>query len=146
MGPRKDPARLARRYFEDGFNCAESLLLAVTESRGKRPACAPRIATAFGGGMANTNQACGALTGGVMAIGILLGRDGPDDSRKETYAAAQAYTEAFRSAFGDTGCTALLGVDLGTPEGKKAFDEQNLHERCLDIVGRAAALLDEILP
>ena len=34
----------------------------------------PKIATGFGGGIAGSGSVCGALVGGVMAIGIKYGR------------------------------------------------------------------------
>jgi len=52
----------------------------------------------------------------------------------------------FREEHGDTACTPLLGVDLSTPEGFKAFKEQNLRAKCGDLVAWIAGELHDLLP
>ena len=37
----------SKAYFDSGYGCAESVLMAVTESKGIRSALIPRIATGF---------------------------------------------------------------------------------------------------
>jgi C_GCAxxG_C_C family probable redox protein len=56
--------------FLSGYNCAQSILLTMSEHRDGENVLIPRIATAFGGGIGRCGSICGALTGGVMAIGI----------------------------------------------------------------------------
>jgi C_GCAxxG_C_C family probable redox protein len=41
--------------------------------------CIPRIATGFGGGIGKQGEVCGAVSGGVMVIGLLRGRTQSDD-------------------------------------------------------------------
>jgi C_GCAxxG_C_C family probable redox protein len=42
----------------------------------------PKIATAFGGGIGRCGSLCGALTGGVMAIGIKHGTNEPSPEKR----------------------------------------------------------------
>ena len=65
----------AARYFGNGFHCAEAVATAVLETMGEIPWEAAAHATAFGGGFGRTHQeACGALSGALIAIGHLHGR------------------------------------------------------------------------
>jgi len=56
------------------LNCAETVLYIVCEHLGETGDFYPRIATPFGGGIGNRQEMCGALSGALMAIGLLRGR------------------------------------------------------------------------
>ena len=57
----------AGRYFDQGYNCAQSVLLAI---------CGPsspellEIAKSFGAGIGGAKCLCGAVSGGVMALSL----------------------------------------------------------------------------
>ncbi len=58
------------------INCAETVLLVLSEYYGWDTDLIPRIATCFGGGVLGCQDSiCGALSGGLMGIGCLMGRD-----------------------------------------------------------------------
>jgi C_GCAxxG_C_C family probable redox protein len=61
------------------LNCAESVVRILSEYYGWNNPAFPRVATAFGGGIGGTQDVCGAFTGGVMAIGMLMGREAGGD-------------------------------------------------------------------
>ena len=52
-------------YFESGLFCAESVLLAISESMGQKSDLIPKIATGLCGGVSRTCGICGAVSGGV---------------------------------------------------------------------------------
>ena len=79
----------------------------------------PRIATAFGAGMGGIGSVCGAVTGAVMAIGLVHGREEPSQSRDQAYALTQQVYRGFQQEMGSTICRELTGIDLTTPEGLK---------------------------
>ena len=64
----------SRELFNSGFYCAESVLMAIAESRGIRSDLIPRIATGFCSGMARTGGQCGAVSGAMMGISLATGR------------------------------------------------------------------------
>ncbi len=71
----------ASYYFENGFHCAEAVAAAILETFNKNPAQALAHATAFGAGMGRTfDEACGAFSGGLIAIGHLYGRKKPGEN------------------------------------------------------------------
>jgi C_GCAxxG_C_C family probable redox protein len=127
----------AVRYFDSGFNCAEAVLRAVTESldgSGKREWY--RLATPFGGGIGGTKEElCGALTGGIMAIGYLTGRDYPQEDANFSKSLAVSLRTKFIELAGSTQCQAVLDR-LGPQQG---------HERCADLVAGTTRYLMELL-
>jgi len=97
-----------------------------------------RLATPFGGGIGSTHQdVCGAVSGGLIVIGALHGRDRPDQmARKERSAElASRYWRAVRRALGDTRCQPLRDRHHGA-DGSGT---------CAPVVRRAAELLVETL-
>lgn len=137
----------AAKYFEAGFNCAESVLMSFAESIGVRTDLIPKIATPLGGGIGRRGSVCGALTGGVMAIGLKVGRSELKDtkSREESYEKALELFKRFEKEFGSALCYDLIKLDLTTSEGRKKIKKVRL-EKCIDFVRavtRNAALLTE---
>ncbi len=130
----------ARQLYESKYCCAESVLLALVESRGIPSGLVPRIATGFCGGVSRTSGMCGAATGAIMGIGIVTGRSGPEESAERTYALVREFLRSFQERFGSDNCTELMGCDLGTAEGRAYAGEHNLRVRCAEFVGAAAAL------
>lgn len=147
MHRRLDAGDAARRRFDAGLYCAESVLAAVAGQCGIESPLIPAIATGLCSGMARTGGPCGALTGGILALNIVHGRADAEGSVERNYSQVQRLIQAFEAAHGATRCDALLGCHLGTPEGLRAFREQGLHERCREYTAGAArlaaALLDE---
>ena len=139
----------AKGNFNSGFNCAESVLAAVNnelrkEGRGGSEII-PRIATGFGGGISRNGDVCGALTGGIMAIGLALGRDKPEQSREPCYPAADRFYNDFRTTFGSCKCRELTNADLKTPEGALSYQTEAHAEVCTPMVAWAAMRAYEII-
>jgi len=140
------PAQRSGAYFESGLYCAESVLQAIADECGILSAQIPRIATGFCGGMALTGGLCGALTGGIMALGLLYGRNSGTESRDAVYDRTRRLIEAFEHRFGSTRCTGLLGCDLSTPEGLATFERKGLEQSlCLKLTTETAGLVDRII-
>ena len=65
----------AASYFGAGYHCAEAVVAAFLETIGEDDPNAIAHATAFGGGFGKTfAEACGVLSGGMIAIGHMCGR------------------------------------------------------------------------
>lgn len=95
-----------------------------------------RMATPLAGGVSATRlEMCGALSGGVMVIGALLGRTSPQESDERAYAVAQAYRERFLDELQDTQC-APLREQVQAPGGMGS---------CALLVERAAMILLQVL-
>jgi len=136
----------AAEYFKAGFNCAESVLTSLAESIGMRSELIPKIATPFGGGIGRRGSVCGALTGGVIAIGLKLGRSKAEDAekREESYEKALELFKRFEKEFGSPICYDLIKLDLTTPEGRERSKTIRL-EKCINFVRAAAKNVAELI-
>lgn len=83
----------AGRLFAGGQNCAQAVFEATT---GRNDPEILKMAEAFGGGIGGSKCLCGAVTGGVMALGLC----GKGDR-------AQELVTAFKGRFGMTCCAGL---------------------------------------
>ncbi len=101
--------------------CAETVLCVMAEYYGWENPLIPRIASAFGGGMAATQGACGAFTGGSMVIGALMGREVGGD-RDPAVAACKELHRFITTAYGAVDCKGIVGeVDFADPAQRAAF-------------------------
>lgn len=129
----------AERLHNEGFNCAETVLSIVTEMWGVKEPLIPKIATAFGGGIGRKGSVCGALTGGVMAVGAKFGRSVGSDtaSRDKSYELGLAFAKWFEKEFGSLICYDLIQCDLTTPEGREK--QRDLRkDKCAKFISRSA--------
>jgi C_GCAxxG_C_C family probable redox protein len=133
----------AVRYFREGYNCSQSVLLAMFEHWNGENELIPKVATAFGGGIGRCGSVCGALTGGVMAIGIKYGKNEPSpEKRLKTYELAGRFYKQFEKQNGSVLCRELIGYDLSDPhELEKARKANVFEEKCPIFVGKAVEIL-----
>jgi len=123
------------------FCCSESLLIAVSELVGVESPLIPKIATGFCGGLAHTGGVCGAVNGGVMALGLVFGRDSADVKADDAYKKVREFLSAFEKEYGCTNCTELTGFDLSTPEGHERFKNSDAVNKCHGYVESAARIV-----
>lgn len=132
--------------FSEGLNCAQSSFLALAEKRIDETT-ALRVASCFGGGM-RCGEVCGAVTGSLMAIGLLRGyhSSADKDGKVRANRLALLFENRFRDEHGSILCKELLKYDLSKPEDLKRIQEQNLfHTVCPLMVREAVRIADEVL-
>ncbi len=109
----KDHVAEANRLFESGFHCSQSIVAAFSQEFGLSQEVALKISCPFGGGLGGYGRTCGALTGGMMVVGLKYGSSNGADvdakalSRKKT----RELIEAFENAHGTSICNDLIGVN-----------------------------------
>lgn len=131
-----------------GYNCSQSVLYPFCEELGIDLDTALRMACGFGGGMGRRQEVCGALSGGVLAIGLKHGRGTQGDRTQtdETYVKVRELFARFEAQHGATTCRALLGCDLRTAEGMQHAKEQGLFDSiCKACIRTAVEAVEEIL-
>ena len=106
------------------FNCAESTLIGVnrdTPLPDFNPSCM-KIASVLGGGVSGFREICGAVSGGVVCLGLLLGTNGEEDveefkaKRESARELIKAYLQEFADCWGSVKCGYLLEMDEGKRE------------------------------
>lgn len=119
-------AQLAYQYELEYFGCSQTTLAGLIEAFGIGGPDLLRASTCLAGGVARRGHICGALTGGLMMIGFLTGRDDlemfPQYQRAMDYGNT-LYTK-FRDEFGTVSCSEIQKMKFG-----RSFDLQNPEER-----------------
>lgn len=100
----------ATKQHLSGFNCAQSVLTSCRDYTGLDDQTALAVSAGFGGGL-RCNEVCGAVSGGVMAVGLANPFvDAKDLEAKEKIAAlTKAFCTAFQEQFGCLRCEQLKG-------------------------------------
>ncbi len=71
----------AKAFFDQGYNCAQGVLLIHAPELGLDKENASRVGAAFGGGICRGGNTCGAVAGALMVLGLKYGNTKPDDKR-----------------------------------------------------------------
>ena len=144
-----DAVNKAKKLFSQEYNCAQSVLKASVEARDMKIPSVEYIAAGFGGGMGICGETCGAVSGAVIAIGLLLERTYPDrlDHKKKSYEYVREFIRLFREKHQTVKCNDLLGLDISTEEGyKKGHDEKVFERKCPEYVETAVRLVLDMFP
>ena len=125
------------QYYQSGFHCAEAISKALTELLGKEgDSYTPKVATGFGGGVGGSHcEICGALTGGIITLGWLLGREKPGEDKAKVYELASEFRRRFVDQFGSSNCQTLLDK----------YGKQENMLKCKKMTAEAAGTLWQLL-
>ena len=137
----------SRELFLDDRNiygCAETAFVVLKEAFGLPDAANSSAAMALNGGIAYSGATCGAVTGAALAVGMLAERRLPDHraAKRAARLATADLLAAFEAEFGASACRELIGVDLRTDAGHRAFIESGVwRDRCMRHIEMAVARL-----
>jgi C_GCAxxG_C_C family probable redox protein len=83
---------------------------------------------------------CGAISGGVLVIGLLYGQDNADAVGIRT----EEFVRRFAELKGAVQCNDLTGLDMSSEEGLREYDDRKVYEEtCNGLVSNAVQLLLE---
>jgi C_GCAxxG_C_C family probable redox protein len=142
-------------YMKISFNCAQSSFLALEEQFGLEGDDILKALTPLAG-IAERGETCGAVTGPLMAIGLVYGRDknqlGNWEKYRESLLPAGRFCSQFEQEFGSTMCRDIQKAKFGrsynltVPEELSMFQEADATKQCSAIVRVAVRLAaDQIL-
>lgn len=139
-------AKYTEIFHARNLNCAEVVLTIMTEYYGIDLDCCPRIATAFGGGLSGRQMFCGAISGGLMVIGLKAGREQGGD-KMPAYMLGQRLIDWAQADLGSTQCREITGFDISDPAQQAVFNGPGgAHETvCEPFAGRVCRFLVELL-
>ena len=122
----KKAAQLAFEYEQKYFGCAQATVAGLIEAFGIGGADILRASTCLAAGIARRGNVCGALTGGLLIIGYISGRD--DMEMFGQYQRGMDYGdilyEKFLQEFGTDNCSNIQEMTFG-----RKFDLQRPEER-----------------
>ncbi len=134
--------------FNSGFSCSQSVLAAFCEDYGLDKKLALKIACSFGGGMAHLGEACGAVTGAFMVLGLKYGQDDKEDkhSRALNFLLVKDFANRFRKLNGSISCKELIEYDISDEKQLIAARQTDVFQtKCAMYVRNAVNLLEEII-
>jgi C_GCAxxG_C_C family probable redox protein len=137
----------AAAMFKEGFSCSQAVLGTYCEQFGLDKKQAYQISCGFAGGM-HLDQACGAVTGAFMVIGLKYGRKRADDreAKMKTAGMVVEFAKKFEMQHGSIDCTELLGCNISTLEGYQEAKKKDLFKQaCPKYVISAVEILDKML-
>ncbi len=141
----------AKALFLDGYNCAQAVLTAFSDVTGLDGKTALAVSSSFGGGMGRKREVCGAVSGMLMAAGLIYGGDCNANSaptaKSEHYARVRELMDSFKAENGTYICRELLSLPEGSEGGEpeKRTNEYYKKRPCAELVGMAARILDEYI-
>ena len=133
----------ACEYFRQGYNCAQSTLLAFSDVIGFSEETTLKLASSFGGGMGRLREVCGAVSAMFMIAGLLKGYTSPNDDEIKAlhYELIQKLAEEFKSQTGSYICRDILGLeqekDVPIPSKRtEEYYEERPCENCIKIASQ----------
>ena len=134
----KARAEAEEMYRTGQFLCSEAVFLVANEYLGKPVSDeVVRLASGFPVGMGLAGCACGALTGGVMSLGLKYGRTQAASPMPGMFEAAKELHDRFLARRKSTCCRVLIR--------KFQMGSSDHIRQCIDITGEVAADVIEIL-
>ncbi len=142
-------ATLAKKYFLEGYNCTQAVVLAFADLFEIDQNALLSIASSFGGGMGRLREVCGTVSGMFIVMGLISGYCTPETGKVKAdhYAHIQNLARCFEAQNGSIVCRELLKLDnkrdLPIPEARTA--EYYKKRPCPELVKNAAQILDTYL-
>jgi len=144
----KTKSEIAVEKFSEGYNCAQSVFFSFCEDLRFDKNTALKMACGFGAGMGRKEEVCGAVSGGIIVLGMKYGRGEKDDrtATELTYKKTRELMDRFAAKHGSFICRRLLnGCELTTEEGQKHFKENDLLNKiCKPCIQSVVEILEEI--
>jgi C_GCAxxG_C_C family probable redox protein len=129
-----DVRKTAEDYYRNGdYYCSEAIVRTIRDAyRVNVPEIIVAMASGFPVGIGGSGCTCGAVAGGVMALGLFFGRTEPGDSKVDKAMALSAELhESFKGNHKTLCCRKLTkGMELGS---------QVHMEQCISFTGEVAA-------
>ena len=139
----------ACKYFKEGYNCAQSVLLAFAPAVNLDNETALKLSSSFGGGMGRLREVCGAVSSMFMIAGILKGYISPvnDDAKAKHYELIQDLATKFKTECGTIICRELLGLEEGSdsPIPSKRTAQYYKERPCEEFIKIASEIIEKEL-
>ena len=131
--------RIAEGYFERGeFFCSEAVLKTINDELGKPFSDdVTKLASGFPIGIGKSGCLCGAVSGGVMAFGMVYGRCHREPMNEKMFVASAGLHDHIKNLYKSTCCRVMTrNFEFQSPERKA---------HCVKITGEVAAYIAEKL-
>ncbi len=126
-------------FFKEGYNCTQSVTLALAEEYGVEPALMARISASFGAGMGRMRETCGTVSGMFLLCGLETATPFASPvSKAQNYTEVQALAARFKAETGSLICRELLAGHVKqiqtTPVPDARTDDYYRRRPCIRMV------------
>lgn len=134
-----------------GFGCAQSVASVFAEEFGIDEVAAQKMALGLGGGISRQGEICGAVSGGVLVLGMKYGVSSMDGeankaAKEVVYGLDQKFVQQFKERMGAIHCNEILGFDMNDPEARAIGREQGIFAtRCNKCIQDSVEILEKML-
>ena len=143
----------AHAYEKDFHGCSRCVLKPLQDNLDLGGEASLKASTPLAAGVAMRGETCGALLGGLLAVGMATASGDLSDMDALTRSLAAGFRLAgnVEKEFGTTNCTKIQTDKLGRfysladPEQYKAFIEAGGYRECPKVVGRIARMTAEFI-
>ena len=142
------------QYMQRSHHCAQSSFMALKEQFGLEGDQVFKALTPLPG-IAERGETCGAITGPLMAMGLIYGRDIQQmedwDTYQESLVPAGRFCDRFEDEFGTTLCHEVQETKFGRcyrltdPDELQDFQNAGATEKCSAVVRSAVRMAAEII-
>ena len=141
-------ARRALELFQNGCQCAQAIFCAFEDITALPHDTCMALAASFGGGVSRIRGGCGALSGILMAAGVLLYPTFPKESAKDDHYRLTQYLAArFKERMTSIYCRDPLQLPgtVEMPISSKRTAQFYADRPCAAAIVAAAEILDDVL-
>ena len=140
-------AEKAKKYFEEGYNCCQAVVLAFEDEMKIDKNAALSISSSFGGGIGRLREVCGAVSGMCIVLGALCGYTSPEATTEKAnhYKLIQDAAHKFEEKNGSIICRVLTGMEKGSHIPEVRSQEYYQKRPCALLVYDAAEILETII-
>lgn len=136
----------AIHYFNNSYNCAQSIFAAYLDHTDVDETDSLKIATAFGGGIADLQKTCGAISGALMVLGATLyNPQNPAVTKDIVNQYSETLINLIEKKYGSSECARLTNIDFATQKPLDDTLKSKMHETCYQVIEDVCIILDEMI-
>lgn len=142
-----DVTKKAENYMKAYGNCSQSIVAAFSEVLELENPLVLKASSGFLGGMMHS-LTCGVQTGGVMVMGLLLGRNQLEEGKDGLYRivfSTQELIKRINERLGSHSCLEMTGVDFTDLRQAAVFSKSEAHHKCFARVAEGAEVIAEFI-
>ncbi|BCY17654.1 MAG: C_GCAxxG_C_C family protein [Chloroflexi bacterium] len=134
-----------------GFGCAQCVASVFAEELGVNEVIAQKMALGMGGGLGRSGEVCGALSGGIMVLGMKYGVNSMDGeankvAKEKVYALDQELIRRFKERAGAIRCNDILGFDMNDADARKVASEKGVFAtRCNGCIKDSIEIVESLI-
>jgi len=137
----------ANQIFSNNYNCCQAVIAVFAEELGLTKEIALKLGSPFGSG-ACKGELCGAVTGGLMALGLKYGQyiEGDMETKNHMTHLAKQFMARFEDRQDSIICKHILGYDLTKEDEREVILEKGLFKSiCPKAVETAVNIIEDIM-